>query len=96
MNDFWNNWLEAVRFTCEAQNVISARMMLFASSAPDTVIEEATNMVTEKFLAFAKAGLAAEQALDEGLGLYAAAARAYAPVADCVHANRDRLTRSAA
>ena len=66
MNNFWNNWFEAVRFTCEAQNVISARLMLFASSAPDTVIEEATNMVTEKFLAFAKAGIAAERALDEG------------------------------
>jgi hypothetical protein len=96
MNDFWNNWLEAVRFTCEAQNVISARLMLFASSAPDTVIEEATNMVTEKFLTFAKAGMAAERALQDGLGLYAAAERAYAPLADCVHANNDRLTRTAA
>jgi len=96
MNDFWNNWLEAVRFTCEAQSVISARLMLFASSAPDTVLEEAANMVTEKFLAFAKAGMAAEKALQDGLGLYAAAEQAYAPLADCVHANSDRLTRSAA
>jgi hypothetical protein len=96
MNDFWDNWLEAVRFTCEAQSVISARLMLFASSTPDAVIEEATNMVTEKFLAFAKAGMAAEKAMEDGLGLYAAAERAYAPVADCVHANSDRLTRSAA
>ena len=96
MNDFWNNWLEAVRFTCEAQGVISARLMLFASGAPEAAIEEAASMVTEKFLAFAKAGMAAEQALEEGLGLYAAAERAYAPVADCVHANSDRLTRSAA
>ena len=96
MNDFWNNWLEAVRFTCEAQNVISARLMLFASSAPETAIEEATNMVTEKFLAFAKAGLAAEKALEDGLSLYVAAERAYAPLAHCVHANSDRLTRPAA
>ncbi|MFZ0779178.1 MAG: hypothetical protein WB772_12945 [Xanthobacteraceae bacterium] len=96
MNDFWNNWLEAVRFTCEAQNVISARLMLFASSAPETAIEEATNMVTEKFLAFAKAGLAAEKALEDGLGLYVAAERAYAPLVHCVHANSDRLTRPAA
>ena len=32
----------------------------------------------------------------KGLDLYAAAERAYAPLADCVHANSDRLTRSAA
>lgn len=95
MGDFWDNWLEAVRFTCEAQSVISARMMLLASAAPDTAVEETARMVTEKFLAFAKAGLAAEHALEEGLGFYAAAERAYAPLADCVHANNDRLTRAA-
>ncbi|MFZ3308915.1 MAG: hypothetical protein WBD53_01535 [Xanthobacteraceae bacterium] len=95
MGDFWDNWLEAVRFTCEAQSVISARMMLLASVAPDTAVEETARMVTEKFLAFAKAGLAAEHALEEGLGFYAAAERAYAPLADCVHANSDRLTRAA-
>lgn len=95
MGDFWDNWLEAVRFTCEAQSVISARMMLLAAAAPDTAVEETARMVTEKFLAFAKAGLAAEHALEEGLGFYAAAERAYAPLADCVHANSDRLTRAA-
>lgn len=95
MGDFWENWLEAVRFTCEAQTVISARMVLLASATPDAAIEETARMVTEKFLAFAKAGLAAEQALQDGLGLYAAAERAYAPVADCVHANNDRLNRAA-
>ncbi|MFZ0607136.1 MAG: hypothetical protein WAM75_05585 [Xanthobacteraceae bacterium] len=95
MGDFWDNWLEAVRFTCEAQSVISARMMLLASAEPDTAVEETARMVTEKFLAFAKAGLAAEHALEEGLGFYAAAERAYAPLADCVHANNDRLTRAA-
>ena len=96
MNDFWKNWLEAVRFTCEAQNVISARLMLFASSSPEIAIEEATNMVAEKFLAFAKAGMAAEKALEAGLSLSIAAERAYAPLAHCVHANSDRLTRPAA
>jgi hypothetical protein len=95
MENFWDNWLEAVRFTCEAQSVISARMMLLASAAPDTAVEETARMVTEKFLAFAKAGLAAEHALEQGLGLYAAVGRAYAPLADCVHANSDRLTRAA-
>lgn len=95
MSDFWDNWLEAVRFACEAQTVISARMMLLASATPDAAVEETALMVTEKFLAFAKAGLAAEQALEDGLGFYAAAERAYAPLADCVRANNDRL-RSAA
>jgi len=96
MNNFWDNWLEAVRFSCEAQTVISARLMLLASATPETVIEETAQMVTEKFVAFAKAGLAAEAALEDGLGLYAAAERAYAPLVDCVHANRERLTRTAA
>jgi hypothetical protein len=48
-------------------------------------------MVAEKFSAFAKASLAAEQALDQGLGFYAAAERAYSPLKACVHANSDRL-----
>jgi len=95
MSDFWSNWVEAVRFTCEAQSVISARLMLFASGAPEAVVEETARMVTEKFLAFTKAGLAAEAALENGLGLYAAAERAYAPVADCVRENSNRLTRAA-
>ncbi len=95
MSDFWSNWLEAVRFTCEAQSVISARLALLVSAAPDAVVEETARMVTEKFLAFTKAGMAAEQALENGLGLYAAAERAYAPVAACVHANNDRLNHAA-
>jgi hypothetical protein len=95
MSDFWDNWLEAVRFACETQNVISARMMMLASATPDAAVEETARMVTEKFLAFAKAGLAAEHALQEGLGFYAAAERAYAPLADCVHANHGRLNRAA-
>jgi hypothetical protein len=95
MNDFWNNWLEAVRFTCETQTVITARMMMLSSAAPDTVVEETARMVTEKFLAFAKASMAAEQALESGLGVYEAAERAFTPIADCVHANTERLTRAA-
>jgi len=94
MSNFWDNWLEAVRFTCEAQSVISARLLLLASGAPDAVVEESARMVTEKFLAFAKAGLAAEAALEDGLGVYAAAERAYAPLARCVHDNSDRLLRA--
>lgn len=91
MQDFWNNWLEAVRFTCEAQSVISARMMLFTSGTPEVVMEESAQMLTEKFLAFTKAALAAEAALEGGQSLQTAVERAYQPLKDCVHANSDRL-----
>jgi hypothetical protein len=90
MGDFWGNWMEALRFTCEAQSVISARLMLFASGAPNAV-DEAAEMVAEKFAVFAKASMAAETALAEGLGFYEAAERAYSPFKACVHANNDRL-----
>jgi len=93
MNNFWNNWLEAVRFTCEAQGVISARLMLFASGAPNAA-DEAERMIFEKVAAFSEAGIAAEQALVDGLGIYAAAERAYSPLRHCVHANSDRLVRA--
>jgi hypothetical protein len=90
MNDFWANCFEAVRFTCEAQSVISARLMLFASGAPNAA-EEASRMISEKIVAFTDAGIAAERALAEGLSLYAAAERAYSPLQRCVHANSNRL-----
>jgi hypothetical protein len=90
MSDFWDNWLEAVRFTCEAQGVISTRLMMFASGAPNAA-EEATLMIAEKIKAFADAGIAAERALAGGLGIYAAAEHAYSPLKLCVHANSTRL-----
>jgi hypothetical protein len=90
MDDFWDNMIEAMRFTCEAQSVMSARFFLFASGAPSAV-DEAAQMVTEKFLAFTSAGIAAERALSDGLGLLIAAERAYLPLRDCVHGNSDRL-----
>jgi hypothetical protein len=90
MNDFWDNWLEAVRFTCEAQGVISARLLLFASGAPNAAVE-AERMISEKVAAFSEAQVAAEQALADGLGIYVAAERAYSPLRRCVHANSDRL-----
>jgi hypothetical protein len=36
---FWTNCCEAMRFACEAQAVISARMMLFASGDPSAPAE---------------------------------------------------------
>ena len=90
MADFWTNWLEAVRFSCEAQGVISARLLLFASGAPNAMVE-AERMISEKIAAFTDAHQVAEQALANGLGLYEAAERAYQPFKRCVHANSDRL-----
>ena len=90
MINFWTNWLEAVRFTCEAQGVISARLMLFVSGGPSAAVE-AQRMISEKVAAFSNAQIAAEQALADGLGIYVAAERAYSPLRNCVHANSDRL-----
>ena len=53
MNNFWGDWMEAVRFTCEAQSVISARLMLFASGAPNAV-DEAAEMIAEKIRSLPK------------------------------------------
>lgn len=90
MNEFWDNMIEAMRFICEAQGVMSARLFLFASGAPKAV-DEAAQMVTEKIIAFTTAGIAAERALSDGLGFMIVAERAYSPLRDCVHANSDRL-----
>lgn len=92
MADLWTDWLEVLRFTCEAQGVISARLMLFASGAP-TAPAEAERMVAEKIAAFAAARDAAEQALASGLGIFEASARAYQPLKRCVSANSHRLGR---
>jgi dihydropteroate synthase len=95
MNDFWGDMIEAtietMRFTYEAQSVVSARLFLFATGAPNAV-DEAAEMVAEKIKAFSQAGIAAERALSDGLGVFVAAERAYSPLRDCVHANSDRLS----
>ncbi len=90
MSGFWANWIEAMRFTCEAQGVISARLMLFASGAPNAA-DEAQRMIAEKLAAFSDAHIAAEHALADGLGIYAAAELAYLPLRRCVRANSERL-----
>jgi hypothetical protein len=92
--DIWGNWLEAVRFTCEAQTVVSARLMLFAAGGPPAVAE-AHRMVSEKVAAFSDARAAAERALADGLGFYVAAERAYSPLRQCVRANSVRLIHAA-
>ena len=64
--------------------------MLFASGAPNAA-NEAERMIAEKIAAFADAHDAAERALADGLGIFAAAERAYQPLKRCVSANGDRL-----
>ena len=90
MLKFWSDCCEAMRFTCEAQAVISARLLLFASNDPSAAAE-AGRMISEKILAFADAQLAAERALAEGRGIYEAAEEAYLPLRQRVHANSQRL-----
>ena len=94
MLKFWGNCCEAVRFTCEAQAVISARLMLFASNDPQAAVE-AGRMIAEKMVAFADAQAAAERALARGRGVYEAAEEAYQPLRRQVHANSRRLLATA-
>jgi hypothetical protein len=91
---FWANYCEAIRFTCEAQAVISARLMLLASG-DTSAAAEAYRMISEKALVFADAQAAAEQALADGCGIYEAVEQAYAPLRDCVHENSCRLLSAA-
>jgi hypothetical protein len=87
---FWSDCYEAMRFACEAQAVISARLLLFASNDPSAAAE-AGRMISEKITAFADAQLAAERALAEGRGIYEAAEEAYLPLRQRVRANSQRL-----
>ena len=90
MINFWTNWVEAMRFTCEAQDVISLRLLLLTSGRPGSA-DEVIMMMSEKVDAFAKAEIAATQALADGCGINVAAERAYAPLQRSVHANSLRL-----
>jgi hypothetical protein len=87
---FWTNCCEAMRFTCEARAVISARLMLFASGDPKAVVEAGLT-ISEKVMALAAAQAAAERALADGLGVYEAAEQAYLPLRHRVRVNSERL-----
>lgn len=94
MFNFWSNCFEAMRFACEAQVVISARLMLFASNDPSAAAE-AGRMIAEKILVFADAQLAVERALADGRGIYEAVEEAYVPLRQRVRANSRRLLAGA-
>jgi hypothetical protein len=68
MLNFWTHWVEAVRFTFEAQSVISLRLLLLASGGPGSA-DEMVLMMSEKFDVFANAEIAATQALADGCGI---------------------------
>ena len=90
---FWTNWVEAVRFTCEVQSVISLRLLLLASGGSGST-DEVVRMIFEKVDAFARADIAATQAIVDGCGIAVAAERAFGPLQRCVHANSLRLSRA--
>lgn len=91
----FNAWIEAVRFACEVQSVISLRLTRLAQGGPEAAVE-AELMVAEKLEAFADAEVAMLRALSDGEGLIAAAECGYAPLRRCVGANSIRLARAAA
>jgi hypothetical protein len=94
VRNLWSNWVKAVRFACEAQGVISLRMLLFATGGRGSS-DEAFLMIAEKVDAFAEAEVAAGQALMNGRGLEIAAERAFATLQRRVHANSLRLLHTA-
>jgi len=91
--NFWTNWVEAMRFTYEVQSVISLRLLLLASGGSGSA-DEVARMIFEKVDAFARADIAASQAIADGCGLAVAAERAFGPLQRCVHANSLRLSRA--
>jgi hypothetical protein len=94
MDTLLHDWLEAVRFTCEARGVISMRLSRLSVGGTSAEVE-AYEMISEKIDALIEAQAAALDALGHGDGLLAAAERAYAPFSRRVHANSQRLMRAA-
>jgi hypothetical protein len=84
MRGFFDGWLEAMRFACEAQGVIAMRLALMAEGGPQATAE-AHQMVAE-------GQAAAAHALAQGEGPRVAAQRAYAPIRRDVRDNSCRLS----
>ena len=90
-NSWLNNYLSAMRFAVEAQQVIGMRMLGLAEGGPSAVLE-AQRMVSEKMLAFWAAQTAPGWALMRGPGF--AGRKAALPYRRAVRANHRRLTRA--
>jgi hypothetical protein len=93
MFDFWQDWIDAGRFTLDAQCVIALRVMRLASGGPQAAAE-ARHMISEKIGVLAAAQVAAGIALASGSSVAVAGKRAVAPVRRSVQANLRRLSRS--
>jgi hypothetical protein len=90
--ELWESWIDAGRFTLEAQSVVALRMMRLAEGGP-LAATEVQRMVTEKVAALAAAQMAAGLALASGKSLAAAAKQAALPIRRSVRSNRRRLSR---
>lgn len=92
MMSYWVTGLRTAQMLAEAQTVIAIRMagMMGLSSLPKGEVER---MVSEKTRAFAKAGIAAGQAMAQGKGPDAVSRAALTPVARQTRANAKRLTK---
>jgi hypothetical protein len=89
--DLWRSWIDASLFAAEAQGVIALRMMRFASGGPHSAAES-RRMVTEKFVAFSAAQLAAASSLVRGSSPAEIMRNALAPIKLSVRANHRRLS----
>ena len=86
----WMTYVNAMRTSAEALQVIGLRMLLMGSGGPRAGLE-AQRMFSEKVLAFWKAQAAAGAAMASGP--FAMGARALAPYQSAVRANHRRLRR---
>ena len=73
--------------------MISLRLVPLASGGSGST-DEVVRMIFEKVDAFARADIAASQAIADGCGIAVAAERAFGPLQRCVHANSLRLSRA--
>jgi hypothetical protein len=91
MLDLWRHWIDASLFAAEAQCVVALRMMQFAEGGPHSAAE-GRRMVTEKFIAFSAAQLAAASSLVRGGSPAETMRSALAPIRLHVRKNRIRLS----
>jgi len=93
VTNIWSNWLEAMRFGAEVQQVMGLRMLRIAAGGPRAATEM-QHMVAEKLAAAAMIQNAAIHAVIQGQDPQKATDVAFAAVKRRVRANRRRLSRS--
>jgi hypothetical protein len=90
--DLWRSWIDASLFAAEAHGVIALRMMRLVCGGPHSAAES-RRMVTEKFIAFSAAQLAAASSLVRGSSPDEIMRNALAPIKLSVRNNHRRLSR---